>query len=500
MPKSKRVLVTGSTGYVGSRLVPRLLDKGYPVRVFTRDIERLRSNSWHKEVDTCEGDACQPARLRESLSGIDTAYYLIHSMAAGGQFSHRDVELARGFAEAASSAGVRRIIYLGGLGEPGGTLSEHLRSRQETGKALASSGVPVTEFRAAVIVGAGSISFEMIRYLTERIPLMICPRWVFRRIQPIAIDDVLSYLVAALDRSGDADRIIEIGGADVLTYGKMIKRYAQIRGLKRLLLPVPVLTPKLSSHWVHWTTPVPAVFARPLIEGLRSEVVVTNDDALKLFPKIRPVAYGQAIRRALDELKPGGFQEVLESILRQPAPADISREVLIDRGMIIEVWQKTVRAAPEAVYGAFSSLGGTRGWLYMDWAWRLRARVDRLWGGVGMRRGHPENQSLQEGDTLDFFRVEKVEPGRSLRLRAEMKLPGAGWLQFDARPLAEDLTRLVQVVFYAPRGLLGVLYWYMLYPIHRLIFAGLLRELARLAERMKVGDKASTFSLKDQDG
>ena len=261
----------------------------------------------YEDVDLCEGDACHPARLGESLSGIDTAYYLIHSMAAGGQFSRRDVELAQGFAEVASSAGVRRIIYLGGLGEPGETLSEHLRSRHETGKALRSSGVPVTEFRAVVIVGAGSISFEMIRNLTERIPFMICPRWVFTRTQPIAIDDVLSYLVAALDRSDDADRIVEIGGADVLTYGKMIKGYAQIRGLKRLLLPVPVLTPKLSSHWVHWTTPVPAVFARPLIEGLRSEVVVTNDDALKLFAKIRPVAYDQAIRSALDELKPGGF-------------------------------------------------------------------------------------------------------------------------------------------------------------------------------------------------
>jgi len=495
MTEPDRILVTGATGYIGSRLVPPLVDRGHPVRVLARDVERLRNRSWHEAVDICEGDACEPDTLARALSDVQIAYYLIHSMASGGQFSRRDVELARGFGDAAKSAGVQRIIYLGGLGQPGRTLSEHLRSRHETGNALRSSGVPVTEFRAAVVVGAGSISFEMIRYLTERIPVMICPRWVFKRIQPIAIDDVLSYLVAALDEPDVGNRIVEVGGADVLTYGEMIKKYARIRGLRRLLMPVPVLTPKLSSHWVHWTTPVPAVYARPLIEGLRSEVIVTNDDARRLFPGICPTGYDEALRRALDELQPESLREATEAILTRPAPADVSRKVLIDRGMIIEVWEKTVRAAPEAVYAAFSSLGGRRGWLYMHWAWRLRAFMDRLLGGVGMRRGRPQNEPLREGDPVDSFRVEKIDPGRSLRPRTEMKLPGAGWLQFEARPVTEGLTRLVQLVYYAPRGTLGVVYWCTLHPIHRMIFAGLLRKLGNLAE---LGGTSDSTSLKTQ--
>jgi hypothetical protein len=294
--------------------------------------------------------------------------------------------------------------------------------------------------------------------------------------------------VAALDIPGDESRVVEIGGADILTYGQMIKRYARLRGLRRVLLPVPVLTPKLSSHWVHWTTPVPAMYARPLIEGLRSEVIVRNDDARRLFPGICPMGYDAAVGRALDELQPQGFEETVDIIAEQPIPAGVSRTVLIDRGMIIEVWQKTVQATPELVYGVFSSLGGRRGWLHMDWAWRVRALLDSLLGGVGMRRGRSEGGSLQEGDPLDSFRVDKVEPGRSLRLRTEMKLPGAGWLQFEARPLSVDLTRLVQVVFYAPWGVFGLLYWYLLYPAHRLILAGLLKRLGNLAELPGVRD------------
>jgi uncharacterized protein YbjT (DUF2867 family) len=481
MSESRRILVTGAAGYVGGRLVPRLLDMGYLVRVLVRDRSRLRS-SWSDKVEIYEGDAHDVSRLREALSGTHTAYYLIHSMAAGGQFRRGDVELARSFGKAAKDAAVRRIVYLGGLGEPTETLSEHLRSRQETGEGLRSGGVPVVELRAAVIVGAGSISFEMIRYLTERIPVMICPRWVFRRIQPIALDDVLSYLVAALDLPADASRIVEIGGEDILTYGRMMMGYARIRGLRRLLLPVPVLTPKLSSHWVHWTTPVPATYARPLIEGLRSEVVVRNDDAERLFPDIRPVGYDVAVGRALEELQPESFRETVAAISQQPISAGISRTAVVENGMMSEAWQAMVQAPSEAVYRAFCSLGGRRGWLYMDWAWRLRALLDRLIGGVGLRRGRPEGRWPVVGDPIDSFRVEKVQSGRLLRLRAEMRLPGAGWLQFEARPAGKDRTRLVQVVFYAPRGTLGLLCWYLFYPAHRLIFAGLLKRLAGIAE------------------
>jgi len=483
MTRPKRILVTGATGYVGSRLVPHLLDEGHQVRVLARDPDGLGAKRWRKDVEVCIGDVADASRLGTALSGIDAAYYLIHSMGAGGRFSERDVDLARTFGQAAAEANLQHIIYLGGLGEPGRGLSEHLRSRQETGRALVAGGVPVTEFRAAVIVGPGSISFEMIRYLTERIPLMICPRWVFRRIQPIGIDDVLSYLVAALDLPESMSRIVQIGGADVLTYGRMIETYARARGLRRVLLPVPVLTPKLSSHWVHWTTPVPAVYARPLIEGLRTEVVVTDDRARELFGQIHPVGYDEAIGRALDALHPDAFEETIERVLTQPSSNGTSRRALIDRGMILEVWQRPVQAEPGTVYDAFCRLGGPHGWLHMNWAWRFRAALDRLIGGVGMRRGRPGNQPLQEGDALDSFRVERIERHRMLRLCAEMKLPGAGWLQFEARPMGAGRTRLVLVVFYAPRGLLGLLYWYTLYPIHRLIFAGLLAKLTDRAER-----------------
>lgn len=489
MAERGKILITGASGYVGRRLVPPLLDRGNQVRVLVRDPQAIAHLSWFSQVEVCVGDIGELSQLRNALCDMQFAYYLIHSMTSGKGFRHRDIELAKYFGETARDAGLRSIIYLGGLGDPNANLSEHLRSRQETGEALRSGGVPVTEFRAAVIVGAGSISFEMIRHLTERIPVMICPRWVFKRIQPIAIDDVLCYLVAALDLSGDQNRIVEIGGADIVTYGRMIRDYARIRGLKRVLLPVPILTPKLSSHWVHWTTPVPATYARPLIEGLRSEVIVQNHDARILFPDIYPMGYDQALRRAVDELQPQSFQETVETILERPVSKKYSREVRADQGMIIEVLQTVVRARHEAVFGTFSNLGGRRGWLYVDWAWRLRAFLDQWICGVGMRSSQTQHDTLHEGDTLDFFRVEKIKPGRFLRLHVEMKLPGTGWLQFEARPLNEGMTKLVQIVYFAPRGLLGLLYWYLLNPIHRMIFSGLLRQLAKIAEHNNALDR-----------
>ncbi|MBN1817917.1 MAG: DUF2867 domain-containing protein [Sedimentisphaerales bacterium] len=491
MAERAKMLITGASGYVGPRLVPHLLDRGNQVRVLVRDAQAIAHLSWFSQVEVCVGDIGEPSQLRNALCDIHVAYYLIHSMTSGKGFPHRDIELAGKFGEIARDSGVRSIIYLGGLGDPDANLSEHLRSRQETGEALRSGGVPVTEFRAAVIVGAGSISFEMIRHLTERIPIMICPRWVFKRIQPIAIDDVLCYLVAALDLSGDENRIVEIGGADIVTYGRMIKDYARIRGLKRVLFPVPVLTPNLSSYWVHWVTPIRATFARPLIEGLRSDVIVQNHDARILFPDIHPMGYDEALRRAMDELQPQSFHETVEAILEQSVSKMHLREIRADRGMIMEVWQTVVRARHEAVFGAFSSLGGRRGWLSLDWAWRLRAFLDTLFGGVGMRSSQTQHDTLHEGDTLDFFRVEKIKSGRFLRLHVEMKLPGAGWLQFEARPVNEGMTRLVQIVYYAPRGLLGLLYWYLLNPSHRMIFSGLLRQLTKIAERNDPHDRTS---------
>jgi uncharacterized protein YbjT (DUF2867 family) len=403
-------------------------------------------------------------------------------MTGGADFAIQDILAAHNFGEAAQNAGVERVIYLGGLGDPTAELSKHLRSRHETGQALRESGVSLTEFRAAVVVGAGSISFEMIRHLTERIPVMICPRWVRTKTQPIAVEDVVSYLIGTLDNPESADQIVEIGGTDVFTYGDMMKGYAKERNLRRWLLNVPVLTPRLSSYWVHWVTPISATYARPLIEGLRNEVVVTDNKSSQLFPEIKPCSYAQAVRQALSQLNPEHFEDPGNESDEAEKPGVLVCSKSTRRGMIVENRQMVVRSGVKAVCQAFTGLGGPNGWP-CNAAWRLRAALDRVLGGVGMRRGSPEPGKVKLGDTVDFFRVVKIEPGRMIRLQAEMKLPGEGWLQFEAQPLEADRTRLVQRVYFAPRGLLGIIYWYLLYPIHRLIFARMTRKIAAEAER-----------------
>jgi uncharacterized protein YbjT (DUF2867 family) len=308
MSNTKLILVTGATGYVGGHLVPRLLEAGYDVRVFVRNPQKLKGITWSRRVQIAVGDVHSRETLLSALSGVDAAYYLIHSMTGGTGFAEKDKVAARNFGEVAKNAGVKRVVYLGGLGDPGTHLSEHLRSRQETGEILRRSGVCLTEFRAAIIIGPGSISFEMIRYLTERIPIMICPRWVLSKVQPVGIEDVISYLLESLKKPESANQIIEIGGADVLTYGYMMKAYANVRGLHRWLLHVPVLTPRLSSYWVHWVTPISAAYARPLIEGLRNEVVVTNNKASTIFPEVKPSGYEHAVHQALSQLDPEYFK------------------------------------------------------------------------------------------------------------------------------------------------------------------------------------------------
>lgn len=476
-----RVLVTGATGYVGGRLVPRLIDAGHRVRCLVRDPSRLEGRPWLRQVDVVRGDVLDDASLGPALDGIEVAYYLVHSLGSGREFHERDARAARAFGHAARKAGVRRLIYLGGLGDPSAELSEHLRSRQQTGDALREAGVPVTEFRAAVIVGAGSLSFEMIRYLTERVPVMVCPSWVYTRIQPIAIGDVLDYLVSALDVPASVGQVIEVGGADVITYGDMMTGYARLRGLHRLLVPVPVLTPRLSSYWVHLVTPIPASIAQPLIDGLRNEVIVRDERARVMFPGIRPMGYDAAVSAALQMLDAGSVETAWSDALAT-SQRDVPPVVLTTQdGMIIEHRQAMVSAAPAAVYRAFTGLGGRTGWLYMNWAWQLRGLMDRLVGGVGMRRGRRHPQEVRVGDALDFWRVEAVEPDSLLRLRAEMRVPGRAWLQFQARAQGSDRTLLSQTAFFAPRGLWGLVYWYALYPIHQLIFSGMIRRLAERA-------------------
>lgn len=477
------VLVTGATGYVGGRLIPRLLQQGYQVRVLVRGgPERLHGRAWQGDVEIAVGDVLQPDGLASVMNGVEIAYYLIHSMRDNTHFSQRDISAAQNFANAAKIAGVQRIIYLGGLGDSESELSEHLKSRQETGSALRLAGIPVTEFRAGMIVGSGSLSFEMVRHLTERLPVMICPRWVFVRSHPIAIRDVLSYLVAAAETPDSSGKIIEIGGADVLAYAEMMQVYARVRGLRRLIFPIPVLTPRLSSYWAHWVTPIPASIARPLIKGLRYELVVRDNLAAELFPDIQPLDYETSVTLALRRVEEGQIETIWSDALAS-SKGDIHPVLLTqEQGMLIERRHKIVNAPPEIVFETFSGLGGERGWAPYNWLWRVRGMIDRLVGGVGMRRGRRHPDQLREGEALDFWRVEAIQPDRLLRIRAEMKLPGRGWLQYEAKPAQNGQTELVQTAYFAPKGLSGLTYWYGIYPLHSIIFAGTIEEIAKRAE------------------
>lgn len=477
------ILVTGATGYIGGRLVPLLLERGHHIRCLVRDSNRLYGRPWHDAVEIVEGDVLRPDSLAVAMDGVDTCYYLVHSLGGGADFHHQDLIAAANFGVAARAAGVKCIIYLGGLADSSSGLSEHLRSRQQSGESLRQAGVPVTEFRAGVIVGSGSISFEMIRYLTERVPVMICPRWVDTRTQPIGIREVLAYLVAAIDVPASMGRIIEIGGSEVVTYGEMMKIYADIRGLRRWLLPVPFLTPRLSSLWVNLVTPIPSVIARPLIEGLRNENIVNDLAARALFADIQPVSYRTSVERALSVLEAGSIETTWSDALSTSQGASTPVVLTNQEGMIREHRQLRVAASAAAVYAICSGLGGKRGWLYMDWAWQIRGWIDRLFGGVGMRRGRRDPDNLRVGDAVDFWRVERIEPDGLLRLRAEMKVPGKAWLQFDVVTRDDGLVVLSQTAYFAPKGLTGWCYWVLLYPFHALIFSGMIREIARRAQQ-----------------
>jgi uncharacterized protein YbjT (DUF2867 family) len=473
------VLVTGASGYVGGRLVPRLIAAGHRVVALARDPSRLSGRSWHG-VEVRQGDVLDAPSLVPALQDMEVVYYLVHSMAQGAAgFEERDRVAAGNFGAAARTAGVKRIIYLGGLGGDREQLSSHLASRQHVGDLLRESGVPVTEFRAAVVVGAGSVSFEMIRYLTERLPVMITPRWVATRCQPIAIDNVLDYLEQCLSEPRSIGATLEIGGPDILTYGAMMHGYATIRGLKRFLIPVPVLTPRLSSYWVDLVTPIPAAYSHPLIEGMRSEVIVRDQTARELF-HVRLISFDEAVRLALDHTRSGEIETCWAGAQARLRPGLTLKDT---EGMIVEERRLASAADAAALYAAFAGIGGRRGWLYADSLWQIRGLADRLVGGVGMRRGRRTADDLRPGDALDFWRVEAVERGRLTRLRAEMKVPGRAWLQFEAQPREGGGSLLVQTAFFEPHGLAGLIYWWALYPVHQVIFSGLARAVVRRAER-----------------
>ena len=471
-----RVLVVGAGGYVGGRLVPLLVQRGEHVTVAGRDPGALGNRFPGTEVVRL--DLMEPSTFPPALRGVGVVYYLAHSMGGGERgFAERDKQAARSFAAACSQAGVQRIVYLGGLGDDDAGLSHHLASRHEVGAELAGQGVAVTEFRAAIIIGSGSASFEILRHLTERLPIMITPRWVSTRCQPIAIRDALGYLVGALDHP-EVTGVVEIGGPDVLSYGQMMLRYAKLRGLRRLMIPVPVLTPRLSSYWVNLISPVPSNIARPLIEGLRNEVVVRHPGPARAFG-IDPVTYDEALALAMDRSQGIELESTWFDALRGRGHVTLtsrgSRE-----GMIVDRRARKVAATADQTFWTLGQIGGTWGWPYANHLWRMRAIADRVVGGVGMRRGRRDPNRLRVGDALDFWRVEEIAPGRLLRLRGELKLPGRAWLEFQVIPEQRG-SRLVQTAYFEPKGLPGLAYWYLLYPAHVAIFRGMLRVLARRA-------------------
>jgi len=475
-----RILIVGSSGYVGGRLVSRLRGRGHDLILMSRDTRSLSERFPDAQLVTA--DLLDAASLPPALEGIEVAYYLAHSMGAGEKgFAERDRQAARNFAKEAARASVARIIFLGGLGDDAVGLSKHLASRHDTGAELADHGIPVTEFRAAVVIGSGSASFEMVRNLVERLPVMITPRWVETRCQPIGIRDVLDYLVGALDRP-DVTGIVEIGGPDVLSYGDMMRTYARLRGLRRVMIPVPVLTPRLSSYWVGLVSPIPAGIARPLIEGLRNEVVVRDGGPAATFG-LRPLPYVGALEQALDRSDPSGLESTWFDALTVPGKESLS--LTSREGLIVERRQRAIAAPAARVFAEVERLGGRAGWPYADLLWRIRGLVDRAAGGVGMRLGRRDPNSLRVGDALDFWRVEDVRRPHLLRLRNEMRVPGRAWLQYEVVETPAG-SSLVQTAYFEPKGLPGLAYWYALYPVHGLIFRGIVRVLAERATRIRM--------------
>ncbi|MFM7271467.1 MAG: SDR family oxidoreductase [Actinomycetes bacterium] len=476
--------MAGATGYIGRRLVGELVAEGHEVRCVARTPGKLDGEPWRDAVEVVRGDVLDPESTAEACRDVDAVYYLVHSIGADEDWEERDRRAASNVRDAAAAAGVRQIVYLGGLGDDTGTsLSPHLASRHDVGAVLRGGSVPVTELRAAVIIGSGSASFEMLRYLVEVLPIMTTPRWVETKVQPIGVQDVLRYLVGVLLEPRAMGRTLEIGGADVLTYHRMMDLYAEEAGLRRrIIIPVPVLSPRLSSLWVGLVTPVPANLARPLIDSLVNEVVV-RDDTIRSIVPFTPIEARESIRRALTRVRDLDVStrwtdaELFGRTPAEPMPNDPSWA----GGVVFSDHQRVeAEVDPDALFAEVTRLGGERGWLVGNWLWSIRGVFDLLFGGVGMRRGRRHPTDLRTGDVVDFWRVEAVEPGRLLRLRAEMRLPGEAWLEWEITPTATG-ARLDQRARFQPRGLWGRAYGYGVAPFHRFIFRPLARRLAREA-------------------
>ncbi len=469
-----KALVLGATGYVGRRLVPRLIAKGHEVRCLVRNPAKAPKDVW-KGAEIVTGDVFKPESLAPAMNDIEIVYYLVHSMTSSEKdFEQLDREAAANTATAAKQAGVKRIIYLGGLGKRLEVQSRHLRSRHEVGDILRASGIAVTEFRAAVLIGTGSFSFEMIHHLVNRLPVMICPRWVLIKTQPIDIDDALRYLSESPDKPESAGRVLDIGGPDVLTYYDMMMTVARVLDLKRYIIRVPVLTPRLSSYWVRFVTPVSVKLARSIIESLGSETVCENDDARKIFG-FETSAFETAVKKALTATFGKQAKTSFDETFSATHPFIDPSHLRVDRRTI------ETDLPADKLFAGVQKIGGENGYYYADWLWRLRGLIDRILGRVGMRKGRRDPYEIAEGETIDFWRVEEFVSGRKLLLRAEIKVWGQGWLEFMVEPQGKKASRLTQIARYYPKGLWGLLYWYLTLPVHVLIFRNMSKNLVKNA-------------------
>ncbi|MGZ8529605.1 MAG: SDR family oxidoreductase [Candidatus Binatia bacterium] len=482
MDQRNLILLTGATGYVGGRLLHALENHGYRVRCLARRPQALRARAG-VNTEVVLGDCFNPESLSAALAGVHTAYYLVHSMGSAESFEERDRQAASNFAKAAHQAKVQRIIYLGGLGE--GALSAHLRSRQEVGEALNTTGVEVIEFRASIVIGSGSLSFEIIRALVERLPVMICPAWVSIAAQPIGIEDLVSYLVEALDLPEQGRRVIEIGGADQVSYEDIMREYARQRNLRRLMISVPVLTPRLSSLWLGLVTPVYARIGRKLIDSIRNPTVVRDPSALQLF-SVRPKGVREIITRAIvnedHEFAATKWSDALSSRGEEASWGGVRFG-----NRIVDSREVSVNCCAASAFRPIRRIGGETGWYYGDWLWQVRGFLDLLFGGVGVRRGRRDPEQLQVGDVLDFWRVEAFEMNRRLLLAAEMKLPGRAWLEFAVEDKGQS-SLIRQTAIFDPIGVAGLMYWYLLYPVHKLMFGKMLAAIAAACDDAKTKD------------